>query len=417
MKRNLLFVILVILSVDNINAQVDFVWGKQFGTEKDDKTRNLVANSSGDIYVLGKTKGKIGKENFGKNDGFVTKIDSVACTVWSIQIGSEEEDELKHAAIDKSGNLYVTGFIGTDAQNSSVSNSDILVVKLRSNGEIVWQKQYGTDSIDIGENIVVFSNGDIYITGTTRGSMGSTPKGKDDCFILRLDSLGNQLVVVQFGTAADDMGLGITVGADSYIYLCGATKGNLAAKNGGKFDLFWAIFSKELKQQNVVQYGTSENDYAGEIKTDSKNNVYIAGNTDGDMASKQIGNSDAFFQKWNGKGYLAWTKQFGTNNWDGAHSIAIIRDNRIVISGCYDYPLCKSFIKMYDEQGNLLWNRNIVAQGKGGGSCGKDVCVNRQGYIYHAGYTGANLFSELKGEHDLFLVKLRLKELTANSLQ
>jgi len=329
MKRNLLFVILVILSVDNINAQVDFVWGKQFGTEKDDKTRNLVANSSGDIYVLGKTKGKIGKENFGKNDGFVTKIDSVACTVWSIQIGSEEEDELKHAAIDKSGNLYVTGFIGTDAQNSSVSNSDILVVKLRSNGEIVWQKQYGTDSIDIGENIVVFSNGDIYITGTTRGSMGSTPKGKDDCFILRLDSLGNQLVVVQFGTAADDMGLGITVGADSYIYLCGATKGNLAAKNGGKFDLFWAIFSKELKQQNVVQYGTSENDYAGEIKTDSKNNVYIAGNTDGDMASKQIGNSDAFFQKWNGKGYLAWTKQFGTNNWDGAHSIAIIRDNRI----------------------------------------------------------------------------------------
>jgi hypothetical protein len=62
---------------------------------------------------------------------------------------------------------------------------------------------------------------------------------------------------------------------------------------------------------------------------------------------------------------------------------------------------------MYDELGTLIWTRNIIAQGKGGGTCGKDIYVNPQGYIYHARYTGANLFSELKGEHDLFLVKLK----------
>jgi hypothetical protein len=50
----------------------------------------------------------------------------------------------------------------------------------------------------------------------------------------------------------------------------------------------------------------------------------------------------------------------------------------------------------------------MLGQGKGGGSCGKDICVDRQGYIYHAGYTGANLFSDLKGEHDLFLIKLKM---------
>jgi hypothetical protein len=84
--------------------------------------------------------GTIGKENFGKNDGFVVKIDSVANIMWTLQIGSKRDDELKHAAIDKSGNLYATGFIGTDAKNSLVSNTDILVVKLKSSGEIVWQK-------------------------------------------------------------------------------------------------------------------------------------------------------------------------------------------------------------------------------------------------------------------------------------
>lgn len=58
---------------------------------------------------------------------------------------------------------------------------------------------------------------------------------------------------------------------------------------------------------------------------------------------------------------------------------------------------------MVDEYGNVLWERKIIAQGKGGGSCGKVICIDRNGYIYHAGYTGANLFSFLKGEHDLFL--------------
>lgn len=62
---------------------------------------------------------------------------------------------------------------------------------------------------------------------------------------------------------------------------------------------------------------------------------------------------------------------------------------------------------MYDEEGTSLWIRNITAQGKGGGSCGKDICIDYQGFIYHAGYTGANLFSNLKGEHDLFVVRYK----------
>lgn len=408
MKKKIL-VIIAFTSIffSYIHAQVDFVWGKQFGTDKDDKTRNVIADSSGNIYVLGKTTGVIEKENFGKSDGFIIKIDSAANTIWTIQIGSKEDDDLVSAAIDKSGNVYVTGFIGVGDKNMSNPNKDVLVVKLSSSGQIIWQKQFGTDSTDLGETIVVDSYGDIYITGYTRGVMGIASLGQTDCFILHLDNDGNKLNVLQFGTSVNDEGYGITIGADSKIYVCGTTEGNMTTKNAGKFDIFWGIFSKELKQQEMKQFGTNENDYAGEIKTDNKNNIYIAGNTEGNTVSQQKGNGDAFLQKWNEKGEITWTKQFGTSNWDGMHSIAIVQDKGIVVSGCYDYPLCKSFVSMYDEQGNLLWNRNIVAQGKGGGSCGKDVCVNQPGYIYHAGYTGANLFSELKGEHDLFLIKLK----------
>jgi hypothetical protein len=230
----------------------------------------------------------------------------------------------------------------------------------------------------------------------------------NDCFILHLDNNGNQLNVLQFGTPGNDEGYGLTIAQNAEIYVCGLTEGNLAAENAGKFDLFWGIFSKQIKQQEMHQFGTIGNDCAAEIKTDSKNNIYIAGNTEGNMFAQQQENSDAFLQKWNEKGEIIWTKQFGTSNWDGIHSIAVVKEKGIMVSGCTDYPNCKSFITLFDEQGTVLWDRKIIAQGKGGGSCGKDIFVDRRGYFYHAGYTGANLFSDLKGEHDLFLVKLKM---------
>ena len=387
-------------------AQVDFVWGKQFGSDGDERTRNLLIDSLSNVYVFGTTSGKVGKENFGKYDGFIVKIDSAANTIWAIQFGSREDDDIFNAAIDGLGNLYLTGYIAVDAKNTSIPNIDIMVAKINSNGEIVWQKQYGTDSVDIGGNIAVYTNGDIYVIGSTKGVIGNTSKGKTDCFILHLDNKGNQLNILQFGSSADDQGYGITIGMNSNIYACGTTEGNMEGENADKSDIFWGVYSKDLKQQKMKQFGTKKLDCAVEIKTDSKDNIYIAGSTDWILVPKEKLNGDCFIQKWNDKGEMIWTKQFGTNNWDGINGLAIIQDTGVVVSGCMDNPKCKSFCRMYDEDGSLLWSRNFIAQG-GRGTCGKGVCANRGGYIYHTGYTGANLFSELKGIHDVFLIKLK----------
>ena len=406
MKKNLLFILILISSIIVYGEQVDFVWGKQFGSEGDERTRNLIIDSLNNVYVFGKTKGKVGKEYFGKYDGFIVKIDSSANTIWAIQVGSKEEDDLFNATTDDSGNLYVTGYIGIDAEGKS--NIDILVVKINSNGEIVWQKQYGTDSVDIGANIAVSTRGDIYVIGSTKGSMGNTSCGKTDCFILHLDNEGNQLNVLQFGTSADEQGYGITIGTDSNIYVCGTTEGNLAAENAGNSDIFWGIYSKDLKLKKIKQVGTEKYDCADEIETDSKHNIYIAGSTDWvlALALKQMMHGDCFLQKWNNKGEMNWEEQFGTDNWDGINGLAVIPDKGVVVSGCQNNPMCQSFCRMYNGDGSLLWTRNIVGQG-GRGTCGKGVCVDRQGYIYHTGYTGANLFSELRGGHDAFLIRLK----------
>ena len=404
MKTNLLLITVLFLSIRTASSQVDFVWGKQFGTGEDERTRNLIIDSSNSIYVVGMTRGKIGKESFGKYDGFIAKIDSSANKVWVVQVGSGEDDDLTYAAVDGSGNLYVTGRIGVDARNKPVS--DIMIVKINSNGEIAWQKQYGSDSADVGGSIAVSPEGYIYVIGSTKGTMDKISGGKTDCVILKLDKEGNLLNLLQFGTSEDDQGYGITTGTDSRIYVCGTTEGNMAGKNAGKSDIFWGIYSADLKPQMIKQSGTEKYDCAVEIKTDSENNFYIAGSTDWILVPKEKLNGDCLLQKWNNKGELSWTELFGTDNWDGINGLATIQDKGVVVSGCMNNPMCQSFCRMYKTDGSLLWSRNFIAQG-GRGTCGKGVCVSRQGYIFHAGYTGANLFAESTGIHDVFLIKLK----------
>lgn len=389
-----------------VKAQADFVWGKQFGSDKDDKARDLVIDSSNNIYVVGKTNGLIGKEHFGKNDAFIAKIDGDANSIWTKQFGSSENDEFNSVTTDKYGNIYATGITNIVEKNNTYINQNILVVKLSADGELIWQKHYGTDKEESGSDIVVDKNGDVFVVGNTKGAMEGTSKGLTDCFILHLNSNGDKMNTVQLGTPGEDFGNSVVIGNDR-IYVCGSTTGNMVDINNGEYDMFWGSFSKKLKQQDMKQYGTNKSDH-GKIEIDDQNKIYVMGSTFGDVATKQKGNGDAFIQKWNTNGELNWTKQFGTHNWDGMHGIAILPNKGVVVSGCFDYPLCKSFIKMFDENGTHLWDRNIVAQGKGGGSCGKTICTDGNDYIYHVGYTGSNLFSELKGKHDLFLVKLKI---------
>lgn len=218
-------VILIILSLiilnNNAKSQTDFIWGKIFGSEKNDYVLNHVMDANGNIYVAGKTTGTIDTRNFGKNDGFLTKIDSAGAILWSRQFGTPEEEDVQWCAIDNSGNVYITGSTTGDLNGKNFGKEDIFVVKYSSGGEMLWEKQFGTDSTDIAKGIYTDKVGNVYLTGFTEGKLGKVSFGKTDCFIMKLDNYGNQLFVTQFGTPQDDYCYSVTGGPGSDILVCG----------------------------------------------------------------------------------------------------------------------------------------------------------------------------------------------------
>jgi hypothetical protein len=391
----------------NAHSQTTFIWGRQFGTDKGEYALNHVVDQNGNIYVSGKTAGSMDGINFGKNDGFITRIDSSGNIKWTKQFGTNEDEDIQWSAIDKTGCVYITGSTKGILKDKNFGKEDVFIVKFNSEGQMLWLKQSGTDSTDIGKGIYIDNKGYVYVTGTTSGKLGKSSYGKTDGFIMKLDNNGNQLFTLQFGTAGDDFSNAITGDKNSSIYVCGSTWGDLASKNKGMMDAFAGQYTDKGNLVKFHQFGSEGFEIAMDIKVDKENSIYVGGSTSGNLGCQQIGEGDCFLTKISNNGQVVWTNQFGTKKHDGIRSIELndkISD-KILISGLVNLPPAEAFIRMYKKDGSLLWEKNLIDDHKNCDASGKDASIDDKGYICQLGLTGSNLFGTLGG---VFIVKLKL---------
>lgn len=391
-------------------AQVGYVWGRQFGTEKEEYSMNHNIDSLGFIYFSGKTEGSFKENNFGGNDGFVVKLDSAGNIIWKDQFGSEGEEDILWSSADKEGNIYITGSTNGAMNSKNFGKEDIFVIKYSSVGKKIWTRQFGTDSTDIGSGIYTDNKGSVYVTGQTSGLLGQESFGKSDLFLMKLDQSGKILFVRQFGTAGDDFSNAVT-GAGPFIYLCGSTWGDLGGKNMGMIDAFAGKFTTEGMLVKFSQIGTSGFDIAMQIITDNDGNFYIGGSTSGNLAGDQRGEGDCFLSKFDNKGNVLWNRQFGTKNHDGIRGLAINKrvSDGIFVSGLLNLPPAQAFVSIFSKEGEKLWEKIYPDKDVVGDASGKNVTVDDLGNVYFLGLTGASIFDKLKGGHDVFLVRMKLE--------
>lgn len=386
-------------------------WGKMLGSEKEEYILNHVVDNEGNIYVSGKTTGNIGGDNLGLNDGFIVKLDSGGNKIWSRQFGSGGNEDIQWSAIDNSGNIYMAGSTSGSLAGKNYGKEDIIIVKYTSGGELKWKRQLGTDSTDIAKGICTDYKGYIYVTGVTGGKLGQVSYGKNDCFLLMLDSDGNLMKTVQFGTSEDDLCNSVVPGANEGILVCGTTWGNLSGRNFGLVDGFTGHFTSSLEKLQFHQFGTDGFDIPLVLHADKNNDVFVAGSTSGNFSSVQAGEGDCFILKMNEKGEIIWNKQFGTDKHDGVRGIDINEEasDNIFISGIMNLPPEKAFIRIYSKDGRMISEKTFEAPGFKGGTSGKDIHIDNKGNLTHTGLTGTPLFGPVTGEHDIYVVKMSIK--------
>ena len=422
MKLVWLIIPLVLFSIvgmhDSFGQTVE--WSIQFGSDSFESGRDISIDFSGNVYVTGTTMGSLFDVIAGESDAFVAKYDSDGNKVWAKQFGSEHQEWGNGVVLDSSGNVYVTGTTMGSLFDVIAGESDAFVAKYDSDGNKVWAKQFGSDLHDSSNNIAIDSSGNVYVTGTTSGNISDSNVGSDDAFVAKYDSDGNQVWAKQFGNDLLVEGISITADSSGNAYVTGYVKGDLFGTNAGVIDAFVAKYDSDGNKVWAKQFGSTHRDIGISITADSLDNVYVTGHSDGDLFGTNTGTYDVFIVKYNPDGIEKWTKQFGNNSLEEYGGIAIDSSDNVYVTGIInDNPSGTNigfddvFITKYAKNGIEKWTKQFGQNSSSEGGIG--IAIDSSDNVYVTGIITGELFGTDEVESDVFIVKYDSQIVTLQS--
>lgn len=288
-------------------------------------------------------------------------------------------DEGYDLAIDKSGNIFVTGY-----STSSGSAEDITTLKYNSNGDTLWVRKYNGpgNGMDIGLALALDDSGNVYVAGYSMGS------GTNFCYTtIKYDSLGDTLWVRHYNGPANagDRAYAIALDDSGNAYVTGFSVGSTGSTD--YLTIKYSPIGDTLWTRPYNGPGNSY-DYAYAIAVDTGRNVYVTG------LSTSSTNHDYATLKYTSNGDLAWVRRYnGPGNFvDDAYDLSVDKNGNIYVTGFSvglgvsvdDYATIK-----YNTLGDSLWTRRYNGTGNGGDEAFA-ITVDGIGNVYVTGYSDAD---------------------------
>ncbi|QXP72883.1 hypothetical protein H0I31_04060 [Tenacibaculum sp. AHE15PA] len=171
-------------------------WRKYFGGTNTDTCYDITETSDGYLMVGSSDSDDVDiTNNKGGYDFWVVKTDKAGTLLWEKSFGGDEIDEARAITTTDDGNFIIIG--DTRSANKDVTQNnggaDLWAIKITSDGDLIWQKNYGGTSFDVGRSIRKTIDGGFLISGSSRSAdNGFTNKGQNDALILKIDANGNQ---------------------------------------------------------------------------------------------------------------------------------------------------------------------------------------------------------------------------------
>ena len=300
------------LFVAKISSSGTWQWARKnsSGGTSTDTGNSIAVDADSNVYMTGYFRSNIGfttatgtttltAQTGSYYDMLVAKISSGGIWQWVIQGSGTDIKQGNGIAVDNLGNAYVTG--GFNSRTLTLGNIvvtnhrdtvfDGFVAKVSPEGQWLWADRFGGINADGGSSIAVDTTGNIYLTGyfnTTAyfGNLALTSSGGYDTFAAKLDSTGNWLWARKAGGAGFDEGLGISLDANSNVFLSGRFIG-------------------------TANFGSTT------------------------LTSASNDSSDAFLGKLNSAGDWQWAAQAGGIGPDIGYGVVAHGDSEALLCGCF----------------------------------------------------------------------------------
>jgi hypothetical protein len=272
------------------------IWGVQLGTTGHDLASAVAVDGNGDVFLTGYTSDSLHGTHVGGLDAWVAKRSgSDGSLIWGKHIGTATTDTGNALAVDSSGNVFITGKTAGVLSGSNAGLHDYWVYKRSGvTGATIWKVQGGTSDEDYANGLAVDSAGDVYLTGYTAGSLYATNAGSRDIWVSRLSGTDGSLVWgVQDGSILDDLSNAMALDNEGNVYATGHTEGGVYVSSTGGHN-FWVTKRSGTDGSLTWSYvhEAAFDSLATAVIVDGSGSVITAGYTNGALYGTNFGGND-----------------------------------------------------------------------------------------------------------------------------
>jgi outer membrane protein OmpA-like peptidoglycan-associated protein len=274
------------------------------------------------------------------------------------------------ALVKTPSNGYIIG--------GSTSDGLLLVLKLDSNANIIYKREFGGKNYDKMNNLILLKDGGVLAIATSASSRDrhdnifKSGLGLNDIYLTRFSSNGTELWSRKYGTTDDDKGIGAVEANDGSLIILGLTSHEQnrditlmrLTQNGDKI---WLKQYKsdtivtpykiiKLRDNNFLVSLSQQNELHKEqirlMKFDLQNNILIDKYIDTTYASglkdikefsdgtligvgyvKDMYNTDALVMILNYKLSLLGQEHYGEENFDIFNAVTILHNSQVAVAG------------------------------------------------------------------------------------
>lgn len=204
-------VLTTLISVVFMTQVQDIEWYRTFGGKDWDIGCSVQQTVDGGYIVVGYTK-SLGSSDY---DVYLIKVDANGNLQWEKTYGGAGFDIGVSVQQTSDCGYIIVGYMGSFGSGGV----DIYLIKIDSNGNILWQKTFGGSGYDRGFSVQQTTDGGFIIVGSTN-SFGSGT----DVYLIKTDSNGNLQWQKTLGGSAIDWGNFVQQTSDGGYIIVGYTK-------------------------------------------------------------------------------------------------------------------------------------------------------------------------------------------------
>ena len=331
--------------VIRLDEEGQMLWETNLGGSINDEATSVEQTSDGGFVVAGSTYSNDGNVAFnnGDEDFWVTKLSANGNLQWERSYGGSDVDRAEAIRQTPDGGYVVAGF--SASQNGDVGdnygNFDCWVIRLDSNGNLLWEKNYGGSGADWAYELDLTNDGGYIFAGSTISDDDdvSDNNGFYDYWVVKIDDSGNLLWENNFGGAGEDRAYAVYTTANGDYLVGGSSYSNnfdVSGNNGGSD--FWVLRLDNngalLWERNLGGMGS---EWAWGLDATIDDGLVVCGRTNTGNGSGDVsgtnGGIDFWLVKLDSDGQLEWENTYGGSSNEVPYSVTQTPDEGFVLAG------------------------------------------------------------------------------------